>query len=161
MLGCKVLLHSAQEHTVYVTTHVLGMSSQWLMFHKKLNVPISLHILYGTVPSVLDTCSLIFCACILVNENILDIKHINWYMGKRLPAWQITDWKVLMPAWVNISIHAVPVFRWRTTQLKGLSLSRMLLNLLENTNLMDLTWIGNTLVNEVGHQLTGYDVHIY
>jgi hypothetical protein len=42
------------------------------------------------------------------------------------------------------------------TQLEGLSLSKVLLNLLENMNLMDLTWIGNTLVNEVGQLLTGY-----
>jgi hypothetical protein len=28
-------------------------------------------------------------------------------------------------------------------------------------NLMDLTWIGNTLLNAVGQHLTRYDVHIY
>jgi hypothetical protein len=32
--------------------------------------------------------------------------------------------------------------------------------LLESMNLMDLTLIGNTLLNKVGHHLTGYDVHI-
>jgi hypothetical protein len=32
----------------------------------------------------------------------------------------------------------------------------MLLHLLEHMDLMDLTWIGNTLLNEVGQLLTGY-----